>query len=172
MKTLSIVVPVYYNRDSLEALFEKLLQVEGQLAELDLATQIVFVDDGSGDDSWDVLLGLKQRRPATRLIKLSRNFGAVHASKTGFRYVEGDCFMIVAADLQDPPEVLHSLLQPVSAANVRDISLYLELDASQITWIATANYPWWVPATLRSAVDHAINYAGQGPQMMWVGLKD
>jgi len=49
-----------------------------------------------------------------------------------------------------PTSVLHSLLEPVSAANVRDISLDLELDASQITWIATANYPWWVPATLRS----------------------
>jgi ATP-dependent Lon protease len=49
-----------------------------------------------------------------------------------------------------PTGVLHSLLEPVSAARVRDISLDLELDASQIAWIATANYPWWVPATLRS----------------------
>jgi hypothetical protein len=49
-----------------------------------------------------------------------------------------------------PTGVLHSLLEPVSAAKVRDISLDLELDASQIAWIATANYPWWVPATLRS----------------------
>jgi ATP-dependent Lon protease len=49
-----------------------------------------------------------------------------------------------------PTGVLHSLLEPVSAAQVRDISLDLELDASQIAWIATANYPWWVPATLRS----------------------
>lgn len=49
-----------------------------------------------------------------------------------------------------PTGVLHSLLEPVSAAQVRDISLDLELDASQITWIATANYPWWVPVTLRS----------------------
>jgi hypothetical protein len=49
-----------------------------------------------------------------------------------------------------PTGVLHSLLEPVSATQVRDISLDLELDASQIAWIATANYPWWVPATLRS----------------------
>jgi DNA polymerase III delta prime subunit len=49
-----------------------------------------------------------------------------------------------------PTGVLHSLLEPVSAAQVRDISLDLEIDASQIAWIATANYPWWVPATLRS----------------------
>ncbi|WP_337179458.1 hypothetical protein [Hydrogenophaga borbori] len=49
-----------------------------------------------------------------------------------------------------PTTVLHSLLEPVSAAHVRDNSLELELDASLISWIATANYPWWVPATLRS----------------------
>ena len=52
--------------------------------------------------------------------------------------------------LTSPTSVLHSLLEPVSAARVRDISLNLELDASQVSWIATANYPWRVPATLRS----------------------
>ena len=55
-----------------------------------------------------------------------------------------------SAGVQSPTSVLHSLLEPVSAARVRDISVDLELDASQIIWIATANYPWWVPETLRS----------------------
>ena len=106
MKTLSVVVPVYYNEQSLPALFEKLLEVEQQLGALGLALELIFVDDGSGDESWKVLLNLRERRPATRLIKLSRNFGAVHASKAGYRYVTGDCFVTVAADLQDPPEVI------------------------------------------------------------------
>lgn len=106
MKTLSVVVPVYYNEQSLPPLFEKMLDVERRLRELGLSLQLIFVDDGSGDDSWNVLLGFKARRPETRLVKLARNFGAVHASKTGFRYVTGDCFMIVAADLQDPPELV------------------------------------------------------------------
>ncbi|MGC4367033.1 AAA family ATPase [Hydrogenophaga sp. R2] len=52
--------------------------------------------------------------------------------------------------LTSPTAVLHSLLEPISAARVRDISLNLEIDASQVSWIATANYPWLVPATLRS----------------------
>lgn len=55
-----------------------------------------------------------------------------------------------ASGVQSPTSVLHSLLEPVSASRVRDISLDLELDASQVIWIATANYPWWVPQTLRS----------------------
>ena len=106
MKTVSVVVPVYYNSGSLPPLFDKLLEVEGRLRDLDMGLELIFVDDGSGDDSWQVLLGLKQRRPATKLVKLSRNFGAVHCSKTGFRYVTGDCFMILAADLQDPPDMI------------------------------------------------------------------
>ena len=106
MKLLSVVVPVYFNEGSLPALFDKMLEVESELAAIGIGLELVFVDDGSGDGSWAVLREFKARRPATRLVKLARNFGAVHASKTGFRYVTGDCFMIVAADLQDPPELI------------------------------------------------------------------
>lgn len=52
--------------------------------------------------------------------------------------------------MTSPTAVLHSLLEPVSALRVRDISLDIELDASLITWIATANYPWLIPTTLRT----------------------
>lgn len=104
--TVSVVVPVYGNEGSLVPLFEALQEVEKGLAERGLALELVFVDDGSPDGSIAVLRELKRRRPATRVVKLSRNFGAVHASKTGFRYVTGDCFTILAADLQDPPELI------------------------------------------------------------------
>ncbi len=55
-----------------------------------------------------------------------------------------------SGSLASPTSVLHSLLEPVSALRVRDISVDIELDASLITWIATANYPWLVAPTLRS----------------------
>jgi len=105
-RTLSVVVPVYYNEGSLPLLFEELLRTEKELAAKGLALELIFVDDGSGDGSFRVLLDLKARRPQTRVIKLTRNFGAVHASKTGFSFVSGDCFMILAADLQDPPALI------------------------------------------------------------------
>lgn len=104
--TLSVVVPVYFNEPSLPALFDALLKVEEGLRERDLALELIFVDDGSRDGSLAALRDFKQRRPATKVVKLTRNFGAVHASKTGFRFVTGDCFMILAADLQDPPELI------------------------------------------------------------------
>ena len=53
---------------------------------------------------WHACWSCGRRRPATKVIALSRNFGAVAASKTGLRFVTGDCFMILAADLQDPLE--------------------------------------------------------------------
>jgi dolichol-phosphate mannosyltransferase len=105
-RTVSVIVPVYYNAESLPHLFAELQRVETQLAALGCALELIFVDDGSGDASFDELLAIRQQRPATRLIKLARNFGAIHASKIGLNYVTGDCFMWLAADLQDPPYLI------------------------------------------------------------------
>lgn len=108
-RRISVVIPVYYNEDSLRPLFNELLEVERELAKRDLQLELIFVDDGSRDGSLRELLKIKQERPETRIVKLTRNFGAVHASKTGFRYVTGDAFMILAADLQDPPALILEL---------------------------------------------------------------
>jgi len=110
MKTLSIVVPVYFNEGSLAPLFAELQQVERKLLEKQVQVELIFVDDGSGDESWPELLKIKAQRQATTLVKLTRNFGAVHASKTGVRLVKGDCFTILAADLQDPPELILTMV--------------------------------------------------------------
>lgn len=104
--TVSVVVPVFYNERSLPLLFDALLQVEERLRERNLALELIFVDDGSRDGSLAVLRELKKRRSATKVVKLTRNFGAVHASKAGMRFVTGDCFLVLAADLQDPPELI------------------------------------------------------------------
>lgn len=105
-KKLSIVVPVYFNAGSLPRLFEELEKVETQLDERSMSLELIFVDDGSRDESLVRLLEFKAKRPETKVVKLTRNFGAVHCSKTGFRFVTGDAFMIVAADLQDPPALI------------------------------------------------------------------
>lgn len=106
MRVLSVVVPVYYNETSLPVLFEELKVVEAQLGERELGLELIFIDDGSGDNSWGELLRIREQRPATRLIKLTRNFGGVHAVKMGFQIVTGDCFMMLAADCQDPPAMI------------------------------------------------------------------
>jgi glycosyltransferase involved in cell wall biosynthesis len=106
-KKISIVIPVYCNQESLKILFERLILLEKNLkSNYKLATEIIFIDDGSYDNSWDVLLLIKNIRPSTKVIRLTRNFGGVHAVKIGFQNLTGDAFTMLAADLQDPPELI------------------------------------------------------------------
>ncbi len=111
MSKLSVVIPVYYNEGSLPLLIRELVAVEQRLKERLIDLELIFVDDGSGDNSLQRLLEIKQARPATVVVKLTRNFGAVHASKTGLGFVTGDCFTILAADLQDPPELILEMVE-------------------------------------------------------------
>jgi glycosyltransferase involved in cell wall biosynthesis len=103
-KLLSLVIPVYFNAESLPPLFAELEAVEQQLRNRNLDLELIFVNDGSGDGSLQELLKIKSKRPATKVITLSRNFGVIAATKTGFGFVTGDAFGILAADLQDPPQ--------------------------------------------------------------------
>jgi len=111
-KKISVVVPVYYNEKSLAILFNRLQTVEKELQEKQISLELIFVDDGSQDNSFDELMKIKSQCSDVKIIKLTRNFGAIHASKTGCRFVTGDAFVILAADLQDPPELI---LQMVDA---------------------------------------------------------
>ena len=104
MKKISVVVPVYYNEGSLPLVQQDLATLEKALGERDLELELIFVNDGSGDNSLAELLRIKSERPQTKVVSLSRNFGAVAASKTGFQFVTGDAFIIVSADLQEPIE--------------------------------------------------------------------
>lgn len=109
-KTVSLVIPVYWNEQSLAPLFGELQGTERRLQERGYNLELIFVDDGSGDHSLVELLKIKQERPETKIIKLARNFGANHASKAGFQFITGDCFATLAADLQDPPDLILRML--------------------------------------------------------------
>lgn len=104
-KKLSIIIPIYFNEGSLPNLFDELLKLEENLKNKSIDLELIFVDDGSEDGSLAKALEFKSSRQDTKVIKLTRNFGAVHCSKTGFNFVTGDAFTIIAADLQDPPEL-------------------------------------------------------------------
>lgn len=83
-----------------------MLSVEKQLEAKGVELEMIFVDDGSLDGSFEELKKAKQQLERVKLVRLARNFGAVSASKTGFGFVTGDCFMSLAADLQDPPDLI------------------------------------------------------------------
>src|SRR4051794_29673271 len=102
--TLSMIVATYFNAGSLPYLFIELTKFETALSERGVNLELIFVDDGSGDDTLAQLLQFRQARSGTRVIKLSRNFGAPAAVKVGMKFVTGDCFTLFAADLQEPLE--------------------------------------------------------------------
>jgi polyisoprenyl-phosphate glycosyltransferase len=101
---VSFVVPVYHNATTLHALHARLTTVAdgGQVGD----AEFVFVDDGSADDSFAVLQRLAAADPRVRVVKLSRNFGSASAITAGLAHARGDCAAVIAADLQDPPEVV------------------------------------------------------------------
>ncbi len=108
MALVSIVVPVYHNAPSLPDLLDRFRDLAARNA--DDAFEFVFVDDGSKDDSFAVLNRLAAGDPRVRVVKLSRNFGSNQAIMAGLADAAGDVVAVIAADLQDPPELIHDML--------------------------------------------------------------
>lgn len=115
MSKLSIVVPVYYNELNLRPLYqdikEKIIDV------IDYDYEIVMVDDGSGDNSWQIIQELAILDKNIRPIKLSRNFGSHAAMLCGLANSTGDCAVIKAADLQEPTELILQMYQAWQQGN-------------------------------------------------------
>jgi glycosyltransferase involved in cell wall biosynthesis len=106
---VSIVIPVFNNAESLPFLFEKLHSLNVKLQELEVRIELIFVDDGSIDNSVDILRDFQHKTSHVKIVKLVKNYGAVNASRTGLKHVSGQAFSILAADLQDPPEIIFEM---------------------------------------------------------------
>lgn len=115
MKLISIVIPVYYNEESLPMLYERLNKVSEDIE--GASFEFIFVDDGSGDRSFEILEELSKKDRRVKVVKLSRNFGSFVACLAGLNYACGDCAVIMAADLQDPPELINDLLDKLEQGN-------------------------------------------------------
>jgi len=103
-QVVSVVVPVYFNSQTLPALIERLQQVAKQVPASEF--EFVFVDDGSRDDSFAILSAASERDPRVRAIRLSRNFGSNIGILAGLAHASGDAIVVISADLQDPPEMI------------------------------------------------------------------
>ena len=108
MSLISIVAPVYHNAPSLADLLEELRAVAARNPSDNF--EFIFVDDGSRDDSFAVLKELAAVEPRMKVAKLSRNFGSNPAIMAGLSLAQGDAVAAIAADLQDPPALLHDMI--------------------------------------------------------------
>jgi dolichol-phosphate mannosyltransferase len=105
---VSVVVPVYNEREVLPTFHAR---TSAALAALDgFDYELIFVDDGSRDDSYATLAAWTATDPHVRVVKFSRNFGHQIAITAGIDHARGDCVVVIDADLQDPPEVIASMI--------------------------------------------------------------
>ena len=105
--TLSVVIPVYNEEETLDRLVERLTAVLDEIAE---SWEVVFVNDGSFDRSGEILRALHEVDPRLKSVHFSRNFGHQVAISCGLDFALGRGVIIMDGDLQDPPEVLPGLV--------------------------------------------------------------
>ncbi len=105
---ISIVVPVFNEEAGIQEFYKRIKKVAQNLD--CVSTEILFVDDGSQDSSYHQLIELAQHDSTLKVIKFSRNFGHQMAISAGMETAKGDAVVIIDADLQDPPEVIHQFV--------------------------------------------------------------
>ncbi|MDJ0929066.1 MAG: glycosyltransferase family 2 protein [Gammaproteobacteria bacterium] len=109
IKQLSVVVPCFNEQDVIQMTHDRLVGALGSLA--DYGLEVVYVNDGSSDDTESMLFALAAAEPRVRVVSLARNFGHQPAVTAGLVHASGDVVAIIDADLQDPPEVIPEMLK-------------------------------------------------------------
>lgn len=114
MSKLSIIIPVYFNEMNLEDLYNDLhVKVLSKVNDYEL----IFVDDGSEDKSYEIIQNLKSKDKKIKSLKLSRNFGSHAAILAGLNECTGDCAVMKTADLQEPSEILLEMYEKWEKGN-------------------------------------------------------
>lgn len=138
MSKISIIVPVYYSADTLMLLYQDMKdKILGQLGDYEL----VFVDDGSGDNSWDIMQEIKALDDHVVLVRLSRNFGEHAALLAGLSCCSGDCAVTKQADLQEDSELILKLYESWKQGNKVVLAVREERDDNGLyKWFANLYY--------------------------------
>jgi polyisoprenyl-phosphate glycosyltransferase len=111
MPKLSIIIPCYYNGANMPSTSKQLLENEALFSK-DTDFEYIMVDDGSKDDTFEQLTIFQSNYPTkVKAIKLAANVGPHNAVQAGMKYATGDACIIIAADLQDPPELIVKMLE-------------------------------------------------------------
>ena len=118
---ISVVVPLYNEAESLPELVEWNRRVMNGSG---FSYEIILVDDGSSDESWDVIENLKSQFPEVKAIKFRRNYGKSAALNVGFAEAQGNVVITMDADLQDSPDEIPELYRKRFYSRCTSIRLY------------------------------------------------
>ena len=108
---ISVVVPLYNEAESLP---ELAAWIERVMKEHGFTYEVLFINDGSTDNSWDVIKNLSEKNPALKGVSFRRNYGKSPALNTGFERVQGDVVITMDADLQDSPDEIPELYRMIT----------------------------------------------------------
>ena len=108
---ISVIVPLYNEAESLPELCE---WIEWVMREHGFSYEVIFVNDGSTDSSWEVIRSLAARNPAVHGVAFRRNYGKSPALNTGFERAQGDVVITMDADLQDSPDEIPELYRMIT----------------------------------------------------------
>lgn len=108
-KLISILIPAYNEHESLPPLYDRLVKLMDSQTKYDF--EVLFVNDGSKDNTLDLIKFLRKKDPRVNYVNLSRNYGKEVAMAAGFDYVRGDALVLMDADLQDPPELIPEMIK-------------------------------------------------------------
>ena len=111
---LSIVIPVYNEEESLELLYNSIIN---NLENTNLNFEIIFIDDGSSDKSWDVIKTISEKKTNLSSIKFRKNYGKSDALDAGFKASNGKYVLTMDADLQDDPNEIYPLFKMINQDN-------------------------------------------------------
>lgn len=187
----SIVIPVYYNEECLIPLMRSLksIVIDGNP---NYIGEVIFIDDGSGDGSFAELRRIQEEFPAlVTIIKLTRNFGQGGALMAGYHHARGRCILTMAADGQEPPELINDMLKAffeegyevvICARGGRDESRYRIITSHLYYYMMRklafrempkGGFDFWLfsrralQALIRNADPH-LSFQGQ---VLWMGFK-
>lgn len=104
---LSVIIPAYNEQENIEKTAETIYKI---LSDNGTECEIIFVDDGSKDNTWELISRISKENPSVRGLKFSRNFGKEGAIFAGLRACGGDCAVVIDCDLQHPPELIPEML--------------------------------------------------------------
>lgn len=107
-KLISVIIPMYFEEEVIEETYK---QLRAQMDKSGYAYELIFVDDGSKDNTFSIVSSICEKDFNVKLISFSKNFGHQKAVTAGIFESSGDAVVLIDADLQDPPEIIHEMIK-------------------------------------------------------------
>ncbi|MFZ3060719.1 MAG: glycosyltransferase family 2 protein [Candidatus Methanoperedens sp.] len=105
--SVSIIIPCYNEAGNIKVLYQKILE---QINKLGVGYELIFIDDGSIDETFNIIKSLHKENPNVKSVSFSRNFGHQAAIIAGLDFCKGECAIMMDADLQHPPELIPEMI--------------------------------------------------------------